>query len=157
MCGDELFVCVLFVCVHVRVCVCVRERETERGRWSVAWWLKQIRQDSEFCDELCCSSGGSGIASGHSELEEWNWWELCLCVSTCVCVCVCVWVSVSGQTVSLSSPCLFSFFFIFLSFSLPRSLSRFTALSVPSWFPLCLWLLLLSPALHLYIPVAFWI
>lgn len=57
-----VFVCRLFVCVRV------------------AWWLKQIRRDSEFCDELCRGSGGSCIARGHSELEEWNWWVLCVYV-----------------------------------------------------------------------------
>lgn len=57
-----VFVCGLFVCVRV------------------AWWLKQIRRDSEFCDELCRGSGGSCMARGHSELEEWNWWVLCVYV-----------------------------------------------------------------------------
>lgn len=57
-----VFVCQLFVCVRV------------------AWWLKQIRRDSEFCDELWRGSGGSCIARGHSELEEWNWWVLCVYV-----------------------------------------------------------------------------
>lgn len=84
---------VAFVCW----CVCV---------W-VAWWLKKIRWDSEFCDELLCSSRGSVAACGHWKLEEW------MCAR--------------GQTASLSSAC-FSLLIYRAVVSLSRPLSRFSAL-----------------------------